>query len=139
MHAPMRGSVHVVSRQAGRLLDTGFSPCLHNCMSIHRLCCALPSTERRHREWHVVCTRFSCNVPRNTTKQHGLGTYIGLEGRLTWSVSTLARGSLAFQAFASPGVKYGGELSKYASTGLYLACGKWHGTMPSWGMKWATA
>jgi hypothetical protein len=29
----------------------------------------------RHREWHVVCTRFSCHVPGTTTKEHGLGTY----------------------------------------------------------------
>jgi hypothetical protein len=42
MHASMRGSVHVVSRQAGRLLDTGLSACLHNCTSIRRLCCARP-------------------------------------------------------------------------------------------------
>jgi hypothetical protein len=45
---------------------------------------------------------------------------------------------MAFEACASPGVKYGWELSKYPSTGLGLACGEWHGTMPSWGMKWAT-
>jgi hypothetical protein len=50
----------------------------------------------------------------------------------------MARGSLAFETCTSPGVKIGGELSKYPSTGLYLACGKLHGTMPSWGMKWAT-
>jgi hypothetical protein len=75
MHAFMRGSIHVVSQQAGRLLDTGFSTCLQNCTSIRRACCARPSTERRHREWHVVWTRFSCHVPENTTKEHGLGTY----------------------------------------------------------------
>ena len=63
---------------------------------------------------------------------------IGLGGRLTWSESTLASGSLAFEPCASPGVKNDGELSKYPSTGLYLACGKWYGTMPSWGMKWET-
>jgi hypothetical protein len=50
----------------------------------------------------------------------------------------LARGSPASETCASPGVKNGGELSKYPSTGLHLAGGKWHGTMPSWGMKWAT-
>jgi hypothetical protein len=33
-------------------------------------------------------------------------------------------------------VKNGGELAKYPNMGFYLACGKWHGTMPSWGMKW---
>jgi hypothetical protein len=76
-------------------------------------------------------------VPEKTAKEHGLGSY-WLEGLLTWSVSTLARGSLAFEAFASPGVLYGGELSKYPSTGLGLAYGKWHGTMSSWGMKWVT-
>jgi hypothetical protein len=68
----------------------------------------------------------------NTTKEHGL------EGLLTWSVSILARGLLAFESCASPGVKNGGELSKYPSKGFYLACGKWRGTMPSLGMKWAT-
>jgi hypothetical protein len=40
MHASMRGSVHIVSRHAGRLLDTGFSACLHNCTIIRRMCCA---------------------------------------------------------------------------------------------------
>jgi hypothetical protein len=34
---------------------------------------------------------------------------------LTWNVSTLARGSLAFKACASLGVKNGGELLKYPS------------------------
>jgi hypothetical protein len=63
---------------------------------------------------------------------------LGLEGLLTWSVSTVARGSLALKSCASPGVKNGGELSKYLGTGLYVAGGKWHGTMPSWGMKWVT-
>jgi hypothetical protein len=42
---------------------------------------------------------------------------------------------LAFEDCASPGVKNGGELSKYLSKGRYLANGKWHGTTPSWGMK----
>jgi hypothetical protein len=37
---------------------------------------------------------------------------------------------MAFEACASPGVKNGEELSKYPSTGLYLARGKWHGNMP---------
>jgi hypothetical protein len=36
---------------------------------------------------------------------------------------------LAFEACASPGVKNGGELSKYPSKGFYLAYGKWHGIM----------
>jgi hypothetical protein len=44
MHASMRGSVHALSRQAGRPLDNGFSACLHNFTSIRRLCCARPST-----------------------------------------------------------------------------------------------
>jgi hypothetical protein len=39
---------------------------------------------------------------------------------------------LALQTCASPGVKNGGELSKYPSTGLYLAGGKWHGTITSY-------
>jgi hypothetical protein len=39
---------------------------------------------------------------------------------LTWSVSTLARGSLAFEAFASPGVKNGEEFSKYPKRGVIL-------------------
>jgi hypothetical protein len=34
MHASMRSSVHVVSRQARRVLGTGFSLCLHMCTSI---------------------------------------------------------------------------------------------------------
>jgi hypothetical protein len=38
---------------------------------------------------------------------------MGLEGRLSLSVSTLARGSLTFEAYASSGVMNGGELSKY--------------------------
>jgi hypothetical protein len=59
-----------------------------------------------------------------------------VRGGLTLSVSTLAR--IVGLEKASPGVKNGGELSKYLSTGLCLACGKWHGTMPSRGMKWAT-
>jgi hypothetical protein len=50
----------------------------------------------------------------------------------------MARGSFALETCASPGVKNGGELAKYPSAGLYLAGGKGHGTMPSWGMKWAT-
>jgi hypothetical protein len=33
----------------------------------------------------------------------------------------MARGSLTFEAYASPGVKNGGELSKHPSTSLYLA------------------
>jgi hypothetical protein len=53
-------------------------------------------------------------------------------------LSTLAHGFLAFEACASPGVKNGGELSKYHGTPFSLVCGKWHGTMPSWGMKWVT-
>jgi hypothetical protein len=75
LHASMRGLVRVLSRLAGRLLDTGFSKCLHNCTSIRRVCYARPSTERRHREWHVAYTRLSCHVPGNTSKEHGLGTY----------------------------------------------------------------
>jgi hypothetical protein len=75
MHAYMRGSVHVVSRQAGRLLDIGLSACLHNCTRIRRVCCAHLPTERQYREWHIVCTRFSCQVLENTVKEHGLGTY----------------------------------------------------------------
>jgi hypothetical protein len=51
----------------------------------------------------------------------------------------MARGSLALETCVSPGVKNGGEISKYPSMGLYVAGGKWHGTMPSWGMKWATS
>jgi hypothetical protein len=72
--------------------------------------------------------------PRSTGYGH-----VGLEGRLTSSVIIVARRSLAFEACASPGVKNGGELSKYPSSGFYVAYGKWHGTMPSWGMKWATS
>ena len=53
----------------------GLSACLHNCTSIRRVCCARPRTERQYREWHIVCTRFSCQVPENTAKEHGLGTY----------------------------------------------------------------
>jgi hypothetical protein len=34
MHASMRSSVYVVSRQARRVLGTGFSLCLHTCTSI---------------------------------------------------------------------------------------------------------
>jgi hypothetical protein len=50
----------------------------------------------------------------------------------------MARGSLALETCASPGVKNGGKLFKYPSTVLYLAGGKGHGTMPSWGKKLAT-
>jgi hypothetical protein len=42
--------------------------------------------------------------PEIQTKSTGYGP-IGLEGRLTCGVCTLARGSLAFEACASPGVK----------------------------------
>jgi hypothetical protein len=35
----------------------------------------------------------------------------------------MARGSLAFEACASPGVKNGGKLSKYHGTDFYLAYG----------------
>jgi hypothetical protein len=34
---------------------------------------AHPPPGPRHRERHVVCTRFSCHVPGSTTKKHGLG------------------------------------------------------------------
>jgi hypothetical protein len=47
MHASMGSSVYIVSRQAGRLLDTGFSTYLYNCTSIRRVCCARPSIDRR--------------------------------------------------------------------------------------------
>jgi hypothetical protein len=45
---------------------------------------------------------------------------------------------LAFEVCESPGVKNGGKLSKYFRMGFSLAYGKWHGTIPSWAMKWAT-
>jgi hypothetical protein len=38
MHTSMRSSVHVVSRQARKLLYTAFSTCFHNCTSICILC-----------------------------------------------------------------------------------------------------
>jgi hypothetical protein len=80
---------------------------------------------------------FLATCPEIQPRSTGKGP-IGLEGRLTWSVNTLARGSQALEACASPSVKNCGEPSKYPSTGLYLAHGKWHGAMPLWGMKWAT-
>jgi hypothetical protein len=83
-----------------------------------------------------MCTWFSCHVRARKYNQGDM--YIGLEGRLTCSKSTLARGSLAFEACASPGVKNGGELSKHPSMRFYLAYRKCHKTMLSWGMKWAT-
>jgi hypothetical protein len=46
---------------------------------------------------------------------------MGLEGRLTCSVSTRARGLLAIQRIA--GRENGGELSKHPTAGLYLANG----------------
>jgi hypothetical protein len=109
MHASIkRSSVQVVSRQAGRLLDTCFSTCLHKFTSIRRVSCARPSTERRHWEWHAVCTWVSCHVPGSTNKEHGLGIYWAwLEGRLT--CCTLARGPLAFEAWVSPSVKIVGS------------------------------
>jgi hypothetical protein len=80
---------------------------------------------------------FLSKCPEIQPRSTGQGS-LGLERRLTWSVSTLVRGSLAFEARASPGVKNGRELSKYPNTCLYFVCGKWHGTISSWGLKWAT-
>jgi hypothetical protein len=137
MHVCMRGSVHVLSRKAGRLLDIGFSSCLHNCTSIRRVCFPRPSTTRQHRKWYVVCTRIYCHVLGNTTKKHRLGTYWA-SGAVDLECKHPCARIAGFEACASPGVKNGGEHSKNPSTGLNLARGKWHGTMPSWGMKWAT-
>jgi hypothetical protein len=134
-HASLRSSVHALSRQVRRLLGSGLVLSMLAQLSVEWFA---PNLLRSgDTENGMSCALdFLSTCLEIQLSSTGLGP-IGLEGRLTWIVSTLARGSFEFDGCASPSVKMGG-LSKYPSTGFYLAFGKWHGTMPSWGMKWAT-
>jgi hypothetical protein len=71
MHASMRGSVHVLSRQAMRLLDAGFSACLHNCTCIRRVCSAQPSTLYRTATPRFACRMLKVFLPRARKYNHG--------------------------------------------------------------------
>jgi hypothetical protein len=57
MHAAiMRSSVHLVSRQTWRVLNTRLSTqCLHKFTSIHRVLCARAPTESGDTEYGMSC------------------------------------------------------------------------------------
>jgi hypothetical protein len=87
----------------------------------------------------MPCALGSLNTcPKIQPRSTGWGP-IGLVRWLTSSVSILARGSLAFEVCASPGMRNGGVLSRQPSMGFYLAYSKLYYTMLSWGMKRVTS
>jgi hypothetical protein len=68
---------------------------LHSYSTRHIEMYTAAPREHRHQEWHVMRT-FSCHVLENTVKGHGRRGAIEHVGLLACIISTLERGSRAF-------------------------------------------